>query len=252
VPSYFWLEPATTSEEVGLACLAAAALALACCGAALWRAVRATSRSAGYIRYCQMVGRRACLGAEASPVWLVDGAAPFLALAGIVRPRLMVSSGVVSALAPEQLAAALRHEHAHEMSRDNLKRLLMLLAPDVVPFCRGFSGLERAWSRFTEWAADDRAVEGDSGRSLSLAAALVRVARMGACPQQPPLVTSLLAATDDLEVRVDRLLRGASDVGRGAAGLAWAAAGVCGVGLALALQPGTLYSVHRLLEHLTN
>ncbi|HEV2448066.1 MAG TPA: hypothetical protein VGS58_19180 [Candidatus Sulfopaludibacter sp.] len=254
VPSYLLLEPAATSEEVGLSCLGAALLCLACWSLAVARSCRAASRSLSYIRYCRMVGRRTSLGAERSPAWVVDGPAPFLALAGIVHPRLMVSKDVVAALPDEQLAVALRHEHAHQTSRDNLKRLLLLLAPDVFPFWRAFDVLERGWSRFTEWAADDDAVAGDAGRSVSLAAALVRVARMGACPQTAPLVTSLLSDNDDLAARVDRLLREApgNAAERGKPVLAWGTALAAAGLFAGLLQPATLYSVHRLLEHLTH
>lgn len=255
VPSYLWLEPAATSEEVGTACLAAALFCVACWAPALARSWRAASRTLGYIRYCRMVGRQTCLGAEASTAWVVEGPAPFLVLAGIIHPRLMVSSDVVAALSAEQLAVALRHEHAHRVSRDNLKRLLVLLTPDILPFWSTFERLEHGWNRFTEWAADDHAVAGDSDRSLSLAAALVRVARMGACPQTAPLVTSLLADNDDLAARVDRLLQEAPGgveertrpvlaIGAGIA----ACAGIVGA----MLHPATLYSVHDLLEHLTH
>lgn len=252
VPSYLWLEPAATSEEIGWGCIAAALLAMVCAGLAVARSWRAASRSSGYIRYCQMVGRRTCLGAEASPAWVVEGPAPFLALAGIVRPRLMVSSDVVAALPPEQLTAALRHEHAHEVSHDNLKRLLVLLAPDVLPFCRTFGALERGWARLAEWSADDLAVAGDSRLSVSLAAALVRVARMGACPQGAPLVTSLLGDNEDLAQRVDRLLRERSpEAGNRSTVLVSAVGAAAAAGAVVLLQPQTFYAVHRLLEHLT-
>ena len=252
VPSYLWLEPATSGEELGIACLASALLALACAAIALARSWRAASRSLGYIRYCSMVGRRTCLGAEASPAWLVDGGKPFLVLAGILHPRLMVSSHLVAALGAEQLAVAIRHEHAHRVSHDNLKRLLLLLAPDVVPFWRSFDALERAWARFTEWAADDHAVAGDPRRSLSLADALVRVARLGASATPPPLITSLLADDRDLQQRVDRLLQEPRKMEERRRPLAaiFAAAAVCALFAAM-LQPSTFYSVHRLLEHLT-
>lgn len=254
VPSYLWLEPRAASEDVGVRCLAAALLCLVCSALALARAWRAASRSLGYIRYCRIVGRRMCVGAEASPAWVVEGPAPFLVLAGIVRPRLVISSNVVAALPPEQLAVALRHEHAHRISRDNLKRLLVLLTPDVLPFWRGFGALDRAWARFTEWAADDRAVAGDSGRSLSLAAALVRVARMGACPQTPPLVTSLLADNEELAARVDRLLRDAPRLvdERPRPALALAGTAAFGCLVSATLQPATLQLVHGLLEQLTH
>jgi Zn-dependent protease with chaperone function len=106
--------------------------------------------------------------------------APLLALAGIVRPRLVISRGVLRALSAEELAAALRHERAHWTARDNLKRLCILLTPGILPFAGSSRTLERGWRKFAEWAADDRAVAGSARRSCALAAALVRVARMTA------------------------------------------------------------------------
>ena len=254
VPSYLWLEPAGNSEEVGLTCLAAAMVCVAGWCVSFSRSWRAASRSSGYIRYCRLVGRRTSLGVDAPSAWVVEGGKPFLVLAGILHPKLMVSSGIVAALPAEQLAVALRHERAHLVSRDNLKRLLVLMAPDLLPFWRSFDGLDRAWARFTEWAADDQAVAGDSVRSVSLAAALVRVARMGACPQTPPLVTSLLADSDDLAQRVDRLLReapaGADDSSRPVITIAGVL--VAGCLLSTMAQPTVLYGVHSLLEHLTH
>ena len=104
----------------------------------------------------------------------------------------------MNALPAGPLAAALRHEEAHRVSRDNLKRLLLLLAPGLLPGFHGFDVLERNWARFTEWAADDEAVAGDAHLSLYLAAALVRVARMGGAPAPSPLSASFLGDSREL------------------------------------------------------
>jgi len=254
-PSYLLLEPASTHEEVSMWCVVSALLCVMLLAFSAVRCVRAARRSLGYIRYCQMVGRQEHLAGESAPVWVVEGSAPFLVLAGILHPRLIVSRPVVNALPVRQLAAALRHEDAHRMSRDNFKRLLLLLAPDLFPAWRGFAALERVWARFAEWAADDDAVAGDSQRSVSLASALVSVARLGACPQAAPLITSLLADNRDLAERVDRLLRDVPlESGGERKSLAFRVAGVLASGLLLALmaQPATLSSVHGLLECLTH
>src|SRR2546430_1176329 len=84
-----------------------------------------------------------------------------------INPR-----AILEALSAEQLAAALRHERAHRISRDNLKRLCILSAPDILPFLGGSAELERGWAKFAEWAADHAAADGNPDRSLSLAAAL--------------------------------------------------------------------------------
>ena len=119
----------------------------------------------------------------------------------------------MNALSEEQKEAAFRHEAAHRVSRDNLKKFLFLLAPDILPMVSGLSNLERGWARFTEWAADDQAVDGDPQRALSLAAALVKVAKMGVHPTPSYLLSSL----------VDDDLRSGDESGSSTAG-----AGVCG------------------------
>jgi len=248
VPSYVWLEPAAASEDIGAWCLAAAVLALAVWGISITRAARALVGSFCYIRHCKKVGRKT------ATAWIVEDAAPLLGLAGIIHPQLVISRSLLSALSKDQLVAALRHERAHGVSRDNLKRLLILLAPDVFPCFHGFTTLERGWAKFTEWSADDRAVDGNSRRSLSLAAALVRVARMNPPPRSSALVASLLADGRDLSARVDRLLSLTPTKpkrGRRIPILAVSATVVLAVGaLAAALEPATLQSVHQLLEHL--
>jgi Zn-dependent protease with chaperone function len=207
VPSYLWLEPQATSERAGWVCLI-----LAFFGAVVWtlsiaRAVRAFAASAHSSRMWLRAGREARLPGQSSNAVIVEKESPLLALAGVYRPRMMISEGVLRALSADQLAVALHHENAHRASRDNLKRLLLLLAPASIPFVTSFSLLDRAWTKFTEWAADDEAVHGDSCRALSLAEALLRVARMGAGPPLSFLDTPLVAADRDLSARVDRLLR---------------------------------------------
>ncbi len=248
VPSYLWLEPAATTEDISTWCLAAAVLAVAVWGISITRAARALVGSFCYIRHCKKVGRKT------ATAWIVEDAAPVLGLAGIIHPELVMSQKLLSALPKDQLVAALRHERAHGVSRDNLKRLLILLAPDVFPYFHGFTTLERGWAKFTEWSADDRAVAGNSRRSLSLAAALVRVARMNPAPESSALVASLLADGRDLSARVDRLLSleaNAPKRGRRVPIFVVGGTVMLVVGaIAAALEPVTLQSVHQLLEHL--
>ena len=251
VPSYLKLEPETTSEHVGLACFVAALLGLTIWGISISRGVRASVHSLRFIRHCGRVGRQRRLAGERSPIWIIEDAGHILALAGVMRPRLVVSRDVLSALSPRELAAALRHERAHQISRDNLKRLFMLLTPDMFPFFRGYGALERGWAKFSEWAADDTAVAGNPHRSLALAAALVRVARLGASPQPSALMTSLLGSTQDLSARVDRLLHSSPDRERKTPLLIVSTTLLLfGSLVAVVLQPSTLHSVHQLLEHL--
>ena len=126
----------------------------------------------------------------------------------------------------------------------------------LLPFIRTFGSLERAWSRFTEWAADDPATEGDPQRALSLASALVRVAKMGSKPQLGYLSCSLLGSDNDLSQRVDRLLRpqikSRKPVREVVALLTGAGALVTSAIAVITLWPGSLALVHRALEQLVH
>ncbi len=132
------------------------------------------------------------------PVIEVAGAGRMIALVGVWKPRLIVSKEAAAVLNREQLVAAIEHELAHEASRDNLKRLMILIAPGFL-----LGKIERARKQFAEWVADDCA-----GSPVDLAEALVRVARVSAGAKPPALSTSLLRETEELGARVDRLLAG--------------------------------------------
>jgi Zn-dependent protease with chaperone function len=239
VPSYLRFEPHISNEEAGLVSLSAAILGAAICGLAIYRGFTALLRSTLYLR--RAGGRGSIVNGE--KVWIVrDGAG--LALAGVMRPRLLISEGALAGLSSDELAVALRHEHSHLESGDNLKRLLIQLAPPVFP---GLRRLEREWVKRAEWAADDEATGGNPQRSAALAAALVRVARLQTSAAIPELVTSLVAADEDLAQRVDRLLEApalAEAANRRFEAIVFASGALLIGGLAMNLR-----LVHVLLEH---
>ena len=253
VPSFLVLEPAGTSESASLVCLVMATLGIALTsGAAVrglaawlrsWRGFQSLERSRETVR---LPGRRV-------PIEIVESRRPLLALVGVARPRLVATRAVLRALRPAELDAALRHERAHAVSRDNWKRLLLAMAPDLVPFAVRRRGLERSWARYAERAADDRAVAGSARRSVALAAALVRVARLGAAAPIP-LAASLMGDAQDLEARVERLLRGplpaCNRTSPARLEWLWALASVAAAAAICATYPVLLATVHELLERL--
>lgn len=252
VPSYLWLEPAAASERVGLL-----SVLLGFFGAAAWlisiaRSIHSLMASWRHNRLCRLAGVDTPIPGESSSLLVIENDAPLLAMSGLFRARLLISRGVLQTLSSEELSAALLHEHAHRTSRDNAKRLLLLLAPDLFPFFRPLRALEHSWSRFAEWAADDEATAGDSNRAVSLAAALIQVARMGSAPRMPYLSTSLLACDRDLSARIDRLLRPVAPAHPlskpSQHHLRTAGFLLAGCLTAILLTPSALSSVHQLLE----
>ena len=250
-PSYLLLEPRATGEEVGFGFLAAAAFGAAICAAALWRAASALWSLASCRRYFERTGRRESIGGGS--IVVLQEQSPFLGLAGLFRPELVVSRAVLNSLTPDELRSAVEHERAHLASRDNLKRLLLLLAPDPLPLWAGLGSIDSAWRRFTEWAADDWAADGDTERCVSLAAALVRVARLGGRAVSGPLITALLADTNQVADRVNRLLAGTPGVRSGGSWpLPLLASAAAAVTIFATRQPAALDWAHRTLEQLVH
>jgi Zn-dependent protease with chaperone function len=252
VPSYLWLEPQATSERIGLVCLILALLGAASCAGSIARAARAIAASVRCKQDWQQAGCETLLPGGPSKVVIIQKDFPLLALIGVIHSHLVVSQTVLRFLSAEELDLALQHEHAHRISRDNLKRLFLLLSRRPIPLLRGFAALEQNWARFSEWAADDEAVRGDSYRALSLAAALLRLARLGALPRLTFLQTALLSADQDLAARVDRLLRiqtlqAVTPLRTRTLVSSSTVMIAVSVGVLLVL-PATLSAVHRLLE----
>jgi len=254
IPSYLWLEPEAAGERVGFVCFLAAVLGGAIWTLAIVRVVHAVRSTARYLHRCERHGKPIEMPGETAPALLLKDKSPVLAVAGVVHPRLVISRRVMRGLTAEQIDAALRHERAHRASGDNLKRFFMLLAPDVLPFMRGFATLEQRWAKAIEWAADDQASAGDPRRALSLADALVKVARMGNKPQLSYLSSSLMADDDNLSERVDRLLRPQPIPDKPAKELIPLVSGAGALMAAslmiVVLWPASLSMVHRALEQL--
>lgn len=205
LPAHWRFEPAGADESLGytlgsFAALGAAALLLAAGRA--WRDTRLTrmveraweGRATGPSRFVD--GRL--------PVYCLPDALPVISLAGVRRPRVFVARAVVESFLPEELDVSLAHELAHRDCRDNLKRVLVACSPDLLPLWASGRGLERHWRAAVEFAADARAVKGSEDRAVSLAAALLKVARLvpaaGAVPGSGFYDGTLLWA------RIDRLL----------------------------------------------
>jgi len=200
VPSFLLLEPRAIEEPIG-----EIPLVLGLCGAALGifgflnaaLAMRRASRAiSGWTRDAQPIAASAPV-----PVLRIAHPVPAMIAAGIARPRVLLSGAAEAVLSANELQAALNHEVAHVRRRDNFKKLLLRFV--AFP---GMSSLEAAWIEATEMAADDAAVS-SAGEALDLAAALIKLSKLG--PAEPPvdLTAALLhSPASTMNARVERLV----------------------------------------------
>jgi len=140
------------------------------------------------------------LGA-AVPAFQTLESAPLLAVAGLCRPKLLVSGCARQLLDPGELDVAIRHELAHARRRDNLKKLLLRAC--AFPY---LGALDRAWLEAAESNADDEAVQ-DERSALDLASALLKASRLTRRVPGPELAMDLVSgAPGAVAARVERLL----------------------------------------------
>jgi beta-lactamase regulating signal transducer with metallopeptidase domain len=200
VPSFLLLEPRAIDEPMG-----GIPVVLGICGVMLgifgvWNAgiaLRSASRTiARWTSAAQPVDSSAPF-----PVLRSSQMIPAMTAAGIVRPKVLLSGAAESMLTANELQTALNHEVAHVRRRDNLKKLLLRFV--AFP---GMSGLEAAWLESTEMAADDAAVS-NAAEALDLAAALIKLSRLGPVEPAADLTAALVhSPASAMSARIERLI----------------------------------------------
>jgi Zn-dependent protease with chaperone function len=205
VPSYWRYEPRELGETFDLTLTALAVLGGALVAAAAGRGISASRAAGRRTRAWHDVSTPLALDAIDVPVFAVDIDTPMMALAGVLRPRLLITRAVLDALTAEELRAGVAHELGHWRARDNLKRLAMRAAPDLLRLTGAAGVLESRWASAAEHDADRRAC-GDASERCALASALVKVARL--TPRCTPLAEPISTLVDGGEIasRVARLL----------------------------------------------
>lgn len=230
VTAFWLLEPDLPREETGPLALALAAAGVLLIAAALLRGLR-LARSAARLRSLPGASRLSLDGCPLE-VRCLPTRFPVVAVAGCLRPYLIVSSRITETCSAEELEVMVAHELAHLRARDNQWRLFFSLCPDLLAWTPTHPALERAWNEAAELAADQQAAGDDHRRRLTLAAALVKVARLArSAPveRRHPMAASALFRGEPIADRVRVLLAPpialAPSAGGAARGRLWIAAG---------------------------
>ncbi len=203
LPAYMRDEDNLSPEHVGFVPLAAAFCVFALWLAGFTRLLHTSLLAQRFCRQCLPAG----VSPEGLPLLLYPGTQPLLAVAGVFRPRVIISESLLAPgrISPAALEVALLHESAHARHHDNLKRAILSLLPHVPFATSGRPSLDQHWQLAAEMAADEAGVMGLPERSILLADLLVKMAR-GNMPTALRGTFALLSRTDDLRVRIERLL----------------------------------------------
>lgn len=154
-------------------------------------------------RLALLLERHAFLRDLRGRVRVTEDPSPALVTLGLVRPRIVVSRGVLDELDDSALVAALAHEAGHVRQRDPVRYLLLWWALALNPLGRWLLGAERArWLFERETRCDLEAVQ-HGACGAALAQALIVAARTPVPVQSAGLGSGALAL---IKLRVELLL----------------------------------------------
>lgn len=197
VPAFLRFEPRGASEEFGPPVILLSALCIGIFAAGAYRALAAYVRTARLVR--QWKSSATAVQNSPLPLYQTGPDSPPLVVAGMLRPKLLVSSSTSSLLTQGELARAIAHESAHIRHHDNLKKMALRMC-QFPPM----PSMEKRWLEALEIAADESAVN-SKREALDLASALVKSSRLSL--PTPELVTNLASPAGTLlHNRVERLL----------------------------------------------
>jgi Zn-dependent protease with chaperone function len=106
-------------------------------------------------------------------VWVLDDEHPEAFCAGLLRPRVYVTSGALAALDGPGLDAVLLHERHHASRRDPLRLAATRVLARSLFFLPALGDLREGQRLLVELGADERAVRGAGGDRSALAQAML-------------------------------------------------------------------------------
>jgi BlaR1 peptidase M56 len=178
--------PAATSHEISivgqrlsypaanLAAVVVVALAAIGLVAAAMTVAGAVRELAADRRFARSIRAR-----DARPLggaWVVPDERPRAFCAGLIRPRVYVSSGAVAVLDEPTLEAVLAHERHHASRRDPLRLATGRVAARALFFVPGLGELVRRQEALAELSADESAVAAAPENRSALARAMLSFA----------------------------------------------------------------------------
>jgi hypothetical protein len=120
--------------------------------------------------------RRAVAGRTPRPVdgaWVIDGRRPEAFCAGLLTPRVYVSTGAVELLDAPALAAVLAHERHHAQRRDPLRLACGHVLAQSLFFVPALRRLVQRQHALSEISADEASVLSTGGDASALASAML-------------------------------------------------------------------------------
>jgi Zn-dependent protease with chaperone function len=167
----------------------------------------------------------------------VNSEVPAAFVAGLLNPRIYLTSAAIRLLSPEELRIVVTHEREHIRRRDPMKLALLRLTSHLFP---GFRRIEERWRMAAELECDWACLERGS-HPTQISGTILKLARSVQEYSCRPVLAYAPGSEVVLRERVERLLSGVGP--RNSGGYRWIF-----VVMLSALTVAALSSMHHLLE----
>ncbi len=171
IPSFLEFEPRVVQEAFGPPVLVLSLVCISIFGVGFYRALEAYRSTTRLVREWHR-NAKPVPNAQDLPLYQTRADAPPFVVAGLWRPKLLMSSSTSLIMSEDEVARAISHETSHIRQHDNLKKLVLRLCS----YPRSKS-IEHEWLAAVELHADRQAVR-SKREALDLASALVKASRL--------------------------------------------------------------------------
>ena len=209
IPSFALHEKENPNEFVSFRLAAFASVALIYFAFAVVQLFLSLVKTRMQIRRWSREENRLSFDSVKFPVYKIKHDTPMIAVFGFFKSKIFIEEKVLELLNQEEIEAVLAHEQAHIASHDNLKKLAINFCHSLSVFRLG-EDIENAWHDSSEALADEIAAREKRTRSLDLASALVKLARVMSVQSQPKLTVASYISNEfpsPIAWRIQRLIK---------------------------------------------
>lgn len=134
------------------------------------------------------------------PIIVISHCAPIAVTMGFFKPRIIISTGLIDLLKPNELHAVIHHESYHQKHLDPLKTYLLSLFSSVLWYMPILKWLQKEYKITRELLADDYAIS-RLGTPVELGSALLKLVKNGRQPRMPFSYVSFADTTINYRIK---------------------------------------------------
>lgn len=140
---------------------------------------------------------------------VISHPAPIAITVGFVRPKIILSTGLINLLTDDELKAVIAHEMYHKENRDPLKIFLLSLCASTMWYIPILKWFHEQYRIIQEVLADEFAIKKQE-TSMNIGSALLKMLKIGMSDKMPFVYASF--ADTSVKYRIEYILNPLQDV----------------------------------------